>query len=560
MADYGITDKGIKIPTYADLDENLRQAAEREFRVVLGQNTSWTLNWDNTNPITVFYRVLESELYRLWNLAETIYYAGNPYTATGDALDLLVTEHGITRRPPAKAKGIVTLRSLGVGQTVKSGTKLVATNGVEFVLLEDVFIPNSGRVDVWVEAVEPGTKGNVGPGAITTVSGAYKDVAVDSMFHEAILSTGWVANAFLEVPPGGVGYYQIVRAADIEHPLYIAEVRLWVANETGEFDPKKYRLAVALVDDVSGREIHRSGEVTVVLNRHEQTQVRWPGLSWSIGYEFERLRLVVLNSAESDGPIHFLGNTMNPYPGCYWYAEGVEQQGTAALFEIVSQRPGGTWGGEEGESDAELRWRYLQTKASGAAGHLEAIKAAVWRIPGVRAVNAYQNREDVEVDDLPPHSVRVVVEGGDTREIAYALFRSVPAGIRTVGAHAAEVTDRYGQKHIVHFDRPQLAQIVVSVRVIRNNKFTVNTPGVIRDAVVAAIGGYTSDGQYHTNGIGATISYAKVAQAVLEVEGVADIDDLLIGRKGGELGRSNIELSPDEIAVCAVEDVEVTWL
>ena len=560
MAEYGLTERGIVLPTYADLDQTIRERAEQAFRVVLGQNTSWTLTWDNTNPVTVFYRVLESEIFALWRIAEHTYWSGSPVTATGDALDLLVAEHGITRRSARAAVGIVGVQS-AAGRILRAGTEFVASNGEVFRLARDVQTKEGRAVDAWVVAAEPGRRGNVGPGAITVVRDASGDVTVDSTFHRATLSTGAIWNTMLPVPPGASGaYYQVIRGADIEHPLRVTEVRFWVRNDAGTFGDKRYRLEVALIDDTSGRVLYRTGEQTVVIPRGEAREVRWSGLNWDVGEYTGRLRLAVYTAPNSEEGLVVLGNTYNPYPGCYWYADGAEQTGTAALFTIVSERPGGTWGGEDAESDAALRIRFFNTKARGGAGHPEAIASAVWAIPGVRACRVYQNRTNDVSGGLPPHSVRVVVDGGTLADIGKALLRSVPAGIQLVGSQAVEVEDAYGQRHIVQFDRPTPVRVMARVRIRRAVDFKPDTIQAVRDAVVRTVGGTDAAGQTHNQDIGEEVSYARVTAAVLAVPGVADIDSLELSTDGETWVRDNVTIGGDEIATCALEDVEVMWV
>lgn len=560
MAEYGMTQSGFRIRTYADLDEFLREEATKAFRSVLGKNTSWTLTWDNSSPICVFYRVLESELYRLWLTAEKLYWSTNVLTATGDALDLLVTEHGIFRRPGSKARGIVSLRGLGFGGVLARGTELVAENGERFVLAEDVPLEGISWRDAWIEAVEPGTRGNIGPGTSLSLVNVPGAVEVLTDRHEARFGVSAPANIAWTVPNSGSwNYYQVLNAADIAHPYNIEEVRFVVRNPNQSFARQTFRLEVALVDDTSGKLLGRSGEIEIVLDRNEEREVRWSGLRWNVGYGYKRLRLHLLNSKASTSEIEVLGNTTNPYPGCYWHQGGGEYAGAAALFTVVSVRPGGTWGGEDPESDAELRLRFLNTKARGGASHLEAVKAAVWAVPGVRAVKVKHNREDVPVDDLPPHSVKVIVEGGAEVDVAYALLRSVPAGIRWVGDLTVEVEDMYGERHTVRFSRPVVREIYAKVRVKRGIGFTQDTVREIQDAVVRVVGGYTSDGSFYTLGVGEDVSHAKVAKAVLSVRGVEDVLSVELGTSPNDLRPENVEIGDEELARTRPENVTVLW-
>lgn len=557
--EYGVTTTGFRVRGYADLDAALRTSATSSFRAVLGQSSQWDLTWDSSSPVCVFYRVLESELYRLWQTLEGIYYGASPLTASGDALDLLVGEHGITRRAAKRARGLVTLRG-NPGDVVRAGTVMTTGGGLKFLLEGDVTLPANGTRDAWVEAEKPGKGYNVGSGAIRLVESGFVNAKVDSTYEAVTLGVTIPSNVRWEIPADGEAKsFQVIRASDIAHPHNITEVRFRFRNPSEDAGEKTFRLEVWLVDDQAGTLLGRTGEMVVKLARGAEQEVRWSGLSWDVGYKYNRLRLAIVNSQRSDSTVEVLGNTSNPYPHGYFYHAGVEQVGKAALFRLVSVRPGGAWGGEDREGDAELRLRFLETKATGGSAHFLALKGRLLAVPGVRAVKLLHNREDVVINGLDPHSFHAIIEGGTEEAIARAILQTAPAGIKSLGALTVDVMDDYGELHPIRFSRPTVVEVYAKVTVVRGAGFDMESVTAIKDAIVGAIGGVTSDGVYRTNGIGAGVSYAKVIEAIMRVKGVVDVEELKVGFESPPSQSGNLPIDDDELAECAIERVEVSW-
>lgn len=94
-------------------------------------------------------------------------------TATGEYLDKKVSEQGIIRKPPTKAKTIVTIHG-SEGVTIEKGME-VASDAVSYIVTESKTIDSSKVANVSVKCEQAGTIGNVPVGAIkyfpVTISG-----------------------------------------------------------------------------------------------------------------------------------------------------------------------------------------------------------------------------------------------------------------------------------------------------------------------------------------------------------------------------------------------------
>lgn len=113
------------------------------------------------------------ELYDAAVWAQEALRRGFASTTFGAYLDLRCAEHGVTRRPAAKAAGRVKLTGRA-GMTMPAGTRVATaadpvtnTPSVEFETLADVVLDAGGLGTADVQAAEAGALGNVAAGAIT---------------------------------------------------------------------------------------------------------------------------------------------------------------------------------------------------------------------------------------------------------------------------------------------------------------------------------------------------------------------------------------------------------
>lgn len=548
---YGPTKEGFRKPALYELDELIREEYAAAMRRLLGKGQDWEPIWTDAQTSTAFYRVLIRELGRLWDALEHLYFSLSPHTASGDALDLLVGEHGMVRQPAVKARHLVTFTAAGATTHVRipKGTRVATDTGVQFETIEDVLL--SGRsVDAIVECVEYGPVGNVGGGAISRViSSLPASVRVTNAPHVARLATTVQPNVSWEVPPGsGFGYFQVVRVSDIAHPRYLDGVSLYMRNP--ETSSRKFALSLVVADHATGRVLYPYPIVELTFAGGETRWVTFDGFALDLFKDGqpEHIRLALVNHEESPGPIEVLGNTTLPYAHGRWHNDYVEEPTASAIFQLVSLRPGVPLVyGRDAETDSELRMRYLLEKARGGSAHPEAIISRVWNVPRVEAVHLRYNRRDYEWEGLPPHSLELTVDGGDPLEVARTLFRAAPCGIELVGNMVVSVEDIHGQYHEVRFSRPQRVPVYVSLELEVTPAFSGDDVNAVRDAVIRVVGGMDTRGNLHRGaGIGGTVRVAQIIDAVMDVPGVYDVASLRLGTTSPPTGTANLTFAPTE--------------
>lgn len=143
--------------------------------------------------------------------------------------------------------------------------------------------------------------------------------------------------------------------------------------------------------------------------------------------------------------------------------------------------------GTDYETDAELRHRYTTGVYRLGAGTVPAIKANLEQdISAATSVAVYENTTDAtNGDGMPPHSVEVVIEGGDDLTIAQRLYDLKPAGIATHGTTTMPVVDSSGYAVDVKFSRPEQRQIWVKAILTTTSEETI--PGNLLELARSAI-------------------------------------------------------------------------
>lgn len=197
--------------------------------------------------------------------------------------------------------------------------------------------------------------------------------------------------------------------------------------------------------------------------------------------------------------------------------------------------------GADLETDASLRVRREQElRASGNAA-LEAIRSAILQVEDVETCTVFENiTDDTDVDGLPPHSVEVLVKGGEDEQIAAELFGSVAAGIATYGTTTETVSDVEGLTHTIKFSRPSDVDIWVIVNVTADeDAFPSDGDTQIRDAIVEY-------GEAQRTGKD-VVAAALVAQ-VFKVAGVLDVE-CLIGLSSPPVASTTLPINLRELAV-----------
>ena len=200
--------------------------------------------------------------------------------------------------------------------------------------------------------------------------------------------------------------------------------------------------------------------------------------------------------------------------------------------------------GRNRETDAELRVRRAQSLAFPGSATVNGILSALLQTVDVREARVFQNITDV-VDGFgrPPHSIEAVVLGGADQDIFQTVFDNVAAGIQTFGGVPGIVVDEQGFSQAVNFSRPTEIDIFIEIDVTSTPEFTVGGAALIAQAIV--------DYAALNFGIGDDIIVhgAPSIEAAVICGDVTGISDLVfrVGTSVFPVSDANVAIAPDEI-------------
>lgn len=139
------------------------------------------------------------------------------------------------------------------------------------------------------------------------------------------------------------------------------------------------------------------------------------------------------------------------------------------------------------ETDTEFRQSFINKRGTRSYGMLESITSALLeKVDGVLSATAYENCEDsTNSAGIPPHSIEVVVDGGNNAEIASVILNTKAAGIGTHGDVSVDVPTSNGDTVKVKFNRPEYVYVWYKVTVTKNANKIV--PPNYKDLVKTAI-------------------------------------------------------------------------
>jgi uncharacterized phage protein gp47/JayE len=123
--------------------------------------------------------------------------------------------------------------------------------------------------------------------------------------------------------------------------------------------------------------------------------------------------------------------------------------------------------GQDEETDTQLLLRRERSLANIASGYLDAIEGNLLEVDGVTEVRVYENQTNIiDADDIPPHSIWAIVEGGADMNIANILYAKKTAGAEYKGDIEVEVQRTFGRTELVKFDRAISEELYVEFSII----------------------------------------------------------------------------------------------
>ncbi len=198
------------------------------------------------------------------------------------------------------------------------------------------------------------------------------------------------------------------------------------------------------------------------------------------------------------------------------------------------------------ETDAELRIRQTQSTANPSTTVLDGTIGGVANVPGVTAVRGYENdTNSTDANGLLPHSIAMVVEGGDSEAVAQEILFHKTPGCYTNGTTSKVVYDSHGVPSTIRFYRPTDVTITATVTISAGVGYSSDYEDLIKASIAAYI---------NSVGIGNDVLISKF-YVPSYLNGAApgltyDVTTIEIGKNADPQAGINIPIDFDELPIC----------
>lgn len=427
---YGVTAQGFKAKRLSDIQTETEQGFKDEF----GDG----FDLDPRTPEGQIKGILDEAMSKLWELGEAISRAYVPAYAEGAQVDNILALSGITRKVAIFSK-VDSGRAFGVFGTVVPAGTLISVEGNE-----DSIFSTDAPATINIAAVNEVQKVAF---SVTPVSGSFK-LVFDGEVTSAIAwnaSAAGVQAALEALSNIGTGNVAVSGSID---------------NSTGLTITFQSSLGGLNQPQIASTENLLSPSTTITPSTFT------PGSKAKSG--------LINLTATVTGPISAPTNSLNVIETPVVGLEDFNNEEDAEL-------------GRDIESDQEAKLRRNQELELAGAATRNAIRADLLELDDVEAVVVFSNRDAVtDVDGRPPHSVDIVVQGGNEDDIAAAIFNTVADGIGFVGAISKTVIDSQGFGNVVKFSRPDEVDIYIEVDVYKDSdNFPVDGADLIAEKILA---------------------------------------------------------------------------
>ncbi|MCD7826357.1 MAG: hypothetical protein LUH14_10420 [Clostridiaceae bacterium] len=139
------------------------------------------------------------------------------------------------------------------------------------------------------------------------------------------------------------------------------------------------------------------------------------------------------------------------------------------------------------ETDVELRHSYIAKSAIRSTRMIDSIcSQLINNVDNVESATGYENdTDDTDEEGRPPHSVEIIVDGGDEAEIASIILEKKAAGIQTYGDITVSVATEYGDSVPISFNRPEYIYVWMKVTLDADSSYLpTNFANLTIDSIV----------------------------------------------------------------------------
>lgn len=220
--------------------------------------------------------------------------------------------------------------------------------------------------------------------------------------------------------------------------------------------------------------------------------------------------------------------------------------------------------GSNQESDTALRIRIENSRYSGIS-LLRAIKSKLTNVENVKDCWAYDNYTNTSVTydgiTLDPHSIVVVVDGGNNEDIAQAVFEAKTGGTGYTAISDQSITENvtdgaFGVQYPVTFNRPSLEDFEVAITVKNVNYDGSDLEADVKQAIINWSEGLVNgvDGLK----IGQSVSPFEIAAAVSAQIATISVSNCQVCLEGGTPSTAELIFNHSQIGQITEANITVT--
>lgn len=144
--------------------------------------------------------------------------------------------------------------------------------------------------------------------------------------------------------------------------------------------------------------------------------------------------------------------------------------------------------GSDTESDSHLRARLGYAIAKPSVTVLDGLIASLQNLDNVIKLKIYENdTSDYKLTVLPPHSISVVIEGGDSAEIASTIYNKKSPGVSTYGTTKETVYLSKINTIDINFSRPEHINANIVVNVVKLDSWVDSIANDIKSNIVDTV-------------------------------------------------------------------------
>jgi hypothetical protein len=185
--------------------------------------------------------------------------------------------------------------------------------------------------------------------------------------------------------------------------------------------------------------------------------------------------------------------------------------------------------GRDQASDVEAKYDY-KTAKTGSGASIASLIRSLNLLNGVNFAFVNANEKDVtDEEGRPAHSIEVVIDGGNSTEIANVLWKHY-VGLQYLGSNSVQITAENGQPFEMRWNVPADKAVYVDIVITAGTGWKAANLVLIKSAVIKYIGGIDTiiqggviiQNEYQGIGTGKDIHSHKI-EAMIDVPGAKDV-------------------------------------